>query len=113
VIDFAEKLKSLREAAGMTQPQLAEAAGMNRFGIAKLEQREREPSWATVQKLAKALGVTCQEFADCEDIPEDEPVKKPGKAVPPKVKPTRVGEAFKPAAKKAVAKKPGKRIGDS
>jgi transcriptional regulator with XRE-family HTH domain len=77
---FAERLKRIREAAGMTQPQLAEKAGMNRFGVAKLEQAEREPSWATVQKLARALGVTCQEFADCEDsadrVMEEKPAAK-------------------------------------
>jgi transcriptional regulator with XRE-family HTH domain len=54
---FAAKLKRLRETAGLSQPQLAERAGMNRFGVAKLEQGVREPSWATVQALAKALGV--------------------------------------------------------
>ena len=32
------------EAAGLTQPGLAERAGMNRFGIAKLEQGVRQPS---------------------------------------------------------------------
>jgi hypothetical protein len=35
---------------------------MNRFGIAKLEQGVREPSWATVQALARALGLDCLAF---------------------------------------------------
>ncbi len=61
---FAEKLKRLRESAGLSQQQLADRAGMNRFGVAKLEQGVREPSWATVQVLAKALGVDCLAFAD-------------------------------------------------
>jgi transcriptional regulator with XRE-family HTH domain len=57
---FAAKLKRLREAADLTQAQLAERAGMNPFGIAKLEQGTREPTWATVQALADALGVSCE-----------------------------------------------------
>jgi transcriptional regulator with XRE-family HTH domain len=61
---FAVKLKRLRETAGLTQPQLAERAGMNQFGVAKLEQGVREPSWATVQALAAALGVSCEAFTD-------------------------------------------------
>jgi transcriptional regulator with XRE-family HTH domain len=61
---FAARLKGLREAAGLTQPQLAERAGMNQYGIAKLEQGVREPSWATVQALAAALGVSCEAFMD-------------------------------------------------
>jgi transcriptional regulator with XRE-family HTH domain len=53
-MSFAERLKALRESAHLTQPELAARAGMNRFGIAKLEQGVREPSWATVQALAMA-----------------------------------------------------------
>jgi transcriptional regulator with XRE-family HTH domain len=61
---FADRLKQLREAAGLTQPQLAERAGMNQFGIAKLEQGVRHPTWETVQALAAALGVSCEAFQD-------------------------------------------------
>jgi transcriptional regulator with XRE-family HTH domain len=61
---FAVKLKRLREAAGLTQPQLAERAGMHQFGVAKLEQGLRQPTWATVQALAAALGVSCEAFQD-------------------------------------------------
>jgi transcriptional regulator with XRE-family HTH domain len=64
-------LKQMREKAGLTQPELAERAGMNRFGIAKLEQGVREPTWATVQALAKALGVRCSAF----EMPPPEPPK--------------------------------------
>jgi DNA-binding XRE family transcriptional regulator len=59
---FGERLKELREAAGLTQAGLAERAGMNRFGVAKLEQGVREPTWATVRALARALSVGCVAF---------------------------------------------------
>src|SRR3954470_14387477 len=61
---FGNRLKRLRETAGLTQAQLAERAGMHRFGVAKLERGERQPSWATVQTLARALGVRCTAFED-------------------------------------------------
>jgi transcriptional regulator with XRE-family HTH domain len=61
---FAERLKALRESAGLTQAALAERAGMNPFGVAKLEQGVREPTWATVQALCKALNISCEEFLD-------------------------------------------------
>jgi transcriptional regulator with XRE-family HTH domain len=61
---FATRLKALREKAGMTQSQLAEKAGLHMFGVAKLEQGLREPSWATVQSLAAALGVDCRAFME-------------------------------------------------
>jgi transcriptional regulator with XRE-family HTH domain len=59
---FGAKLKAIREAKGLTQQQLAETAGMNRYGLAKLEQGVTEPYWPTVLKLANALGVTCEAF---------------------------------------------------
>ena len=59
---FAGRLKTLREARGLTQQQLADATGMNRFGIAKLEQGVSEPYWPTVLKIAAALDVDCREF---------------------------------------------------
>jgi transcriptional regulator with XRE-family HTH domain len=71
---FAERLKALREAAGLTQATLADRAGMNSFGVAKLEQGVREPTWATVQSLCKALGVGCDAFLDdAGDDPQTDP----------------------------------------
>jgi transcriptional regulator with XRE-family HTH domain len=61
---FAFHLKRLRGAAGLSQAELAERAGLHRMGLAKLEQGTREPSWGTVQALAKALGVSVAAFAD-------------------------------------------------
>src|SRR5262245_8942615 len=66
---FGQKLKELREAAGMTQAELAEQAGMHVFGVAKLEQGLREPSWATVRALTHALDVSCEAFNE-EEEPE-------------------------------------------
>jgi len=59
---FAARLRELREKAGLTQPALAERAGMHKLGIAQLEQGRRKPTWATVVALAEALGVTCEAF---------------------------------------------------
>ena len=59
---FGVVLKRLREEAGLSQAALAEAAGMNVFGVAKIEQGIREPGWGTVLKLAAALEVECTAF---------------------------------------------------
>ena len=72
---FADKLKTLREAAGLTQGQLAKRAGLHLGAIFKLEQGVRDPSWATVQALANALGVDCQVFED-----QKKPAGNPRKA---------------------------------
>jgi transcriptional regulator with XRE-family HTH domain len=78
---FARRLRQLRDAAGLTQGQLAEKAGLHRQGIAKLEMGDREPAWGTVQALAKALGVTCSAFeeADAETAKPSKPRGRPKK----------------------------------
>jgi transcriptional regulator with XRE-family HTH domain len=63
---FGERVKSLRLERGLTQTTLAEKAGLSLHGIGQLERSRREPSWATVQAIAKALGVDCTAFADQE-----------------------------------------------
>jgi transcriptional regulator with XRE-family HTH domain len=70
---FAGRLKALRETAGLTQEQLAEAAGLNRYGLAKLEQGVGQPHWPTVLALAKALGVSVAAFAGEVEPAADSP----------------------------------------
>ena len=76
---FGGRLKQLREQAGLTQQELADRAGMHRFGVAKLERDERQPSWATVQALAKALGTSCLAFEGTAEPAGDKPPPKRGR----------------------------------
>jgi transcriptional regulator with XRE-family HTH domain len=59
---FAQRLRELREAAGLTQQQLAERAGLYQFSVAKLEQGVQEPTWPTMLEPAGALGVEVGAF---------------------------------------------------
>ena len=76
---FAGRLKELREQAGLTQPELADRAGLSKAGIADLEQGRREPSWATAVALAGALGVEVTAF-----LQEPAPREPAGRGRPPK-----------------------------
>jgi transcriptional regulator with XRE-family HTH domain len=64
---FADRLRELREAAGLTQAALAEAAGLSLGAVRNYEQGIREPYWTAVFKLAGALGVSCEAFGGCID----------------------------------------------
>ncbi|HEY7328761.1 MAG TPA: helix-turn-helix transcriptional regulator [Gemmataceae bacterium] len=64
IMSFGERLKELREAAGLSQDKLARAADLSTSTVAKMEQRAIDPSWSTVQALARALGVSVQAFED-------------------------------------------------
>jgi transcriptional regulator with XRE-family HTH domain len=55
---FATRLKELRRERGLTQAGLAKAAGLSLDGIRQLEYGRREPGYDTLQRLAKALGIS-------------------------------------------------------
>lgn len=59
---FAGRLRELREQAGLTQEQLADKAGLTKWGITDLERGRRSPTWGTVLVLCEALGVDCTAF---------------------------------------------------
>lgn len=88
---FGKRLQELREQAGLTQVQLAEAAGLPLGSIRNYEQGHRDPLWQVVFKLASALGVSCEAFKDCIAA---EPAAPP----PPTAK--RSGAEDKPAKKR-------------
>jgi transcriptional regulator with XRE-family HTH domain len=59
---YGEQLRRLREEQGWSLSDLAERSGVNRMAIWKMEQGERLPSWESAVVLAKALGVTLNDF---------------------------------------------------
>ncbi len=91
---FGARLKQLREAAGLTQAELAERAGINRYSVAKLEQDLYSPTWPTVQALAKALRTNCLAFEGTVEPPAEKPPAKKGR--PRKHQPGQPGEAGGP-----------------
>ena len=61
---FGEVLRRFRVAAGLSQEELAERAGLSAHGISDLERGARtRPYPATVQRLAQALGLSPDEAA--------------------------------------------------
>ena len=54
---MAATLKRLRERRGLTQEQLAEAAGISRTYLARIETAKHDPTLTIIEKLAKALKV--------------------------------------------------------
>ena len=59
---FSETLQQLRKDRGLTQQQLADAAGLSQTAVSQWEAGVREPSWSAVRALAAALGVDCTAF---------------------------------------------------
>jgi transcriptional regulator with XRE-family HTH domain len=74
-MSFGKMLRVLRDAAGLSQEGLARAALVSTATVARLERLDMDPSWSTVQRLAKALGVDCTAF-QVEDKPATPPPPK-------------------------------------
>lgn len=68
--NFGERLKHLREHAGLSQQQLANRLGAWRESVARWETGSRAPSWQTVCALAGTLGVEVGAFHGPGKIPE-------------------------------------------
>lgn len=58
----AEKIKSAREKAGLTQAQLAEKVGTTSQNISQYERGIRNPKYNTLEKIARSLGVDVEYF---------------------------------------------------
>jgi len=78
---FNETLKKLRQDANLTQEQLADKASMPLGTVRNYEQGIRDPSWAIVVKLARALGVPTDAFTDADDVTghQQDDIKKPSR----------------------------------
>lgn len=59
---FAARLRSLREAAGYTQAEVASEIGVGYQTYLRWERGEREPEFSELQKLAAMFGKKLNDF---------------------------------------------------
>jgi DNA-binding XRE family transcriptional regulator len=62
VAQLGRNVRRLRIAAGLTQTALAKRSGMNRAYLSRLEGGRRNPTLATLERLAKTLEVMPRSF---------------------------------------------------
>lgn len=55
--DFGRAIREIREEAGLTQEQVADAGGLHSTAISHLEAGRRNPKLGTVKAVARGLGV--------------------------------------------------------
>jgi len=66
-VHVGRKIRKLREAAGLTQIQLAGKAGLPQSHISRLENAEHTATNLTLERIAKALNVTVGDIDPCAD----------------------------------------------
>lgn len=67
-MDFGNKLKELRQQAGLTQKQLAEQLGVTKSVISFYERSERTPSPDVLRKLASVFHVSTDFLLDIDRV---------------------------------------------
>jgi len=77
-VTFADRLRELRAAAGVSQYELARRAGLTRQTLSRLERGDSEPSWTTVRRLANVLRVSVTAF-EVGDLPLPEAGASPAR----------------------------------
>ena len=65
------RVRTLREAADLTQEALAEAAGIGRATMIRLENGERPPKLSTLRAIAQVLGTPVEDLLAGPDEPEE------------------------------------------
>ena len=66
-MDIGKKIKTIREAKGMTAKEVISAVSMGAPMYSRIENGVNEPSLSTLEKIAKALGIKLSDFFDEED----------------------------------------------
>ena len=61
---LGQRIRILREKAGMTQANLAEAAGMAVDAVSRIERGTRDPQLKSLRRLAKGLKCSLPELVD-------------------------------------------------
>ena len=72
LINFGKKIKRLRSLKGLTQAELCQLSGVNRYTLMKYEQMlEAPPSMETIIRLCQALEVSSDYLLGLKEINRD------------------------------------------
>lgn len=75
--DVGGRLKALRTQFGMSQRQLAEAAGVPHGQISMIETNRSSPSVASLRKILGGFGISMSEFFEPESVTNQQPFFTP------------------------------------
>ena len=75
-VALGKKIRSLRQARGWTQEQLAEYADLHVSYIVLLENGANRATIETLEKLAKAFSISISDLVHALDDAQDDPIQK-------------------------------------
>lgn len=71
VVCIGDRIESLRVATGLSQSALARLVRTSQSAVAMIEAGFRNPSYALLVRISKALGVTMPHLVDVEFVTDD------------------------------------------
>jgi len=70
-MDLGEQVKRIRTAKGLSKKEVLNISGLDKAQFSRIETGKTEPSLSTLEKIAKALGISISElFATTDEIKE-------------------------------------------
>jgi transcriptional regulator with XRE-family HTH domain len=69
-VDLAERVRSLRKERGWTLEQAAQAAGLARSTLSKIENGQMSPTYDALKKLAQGLAITVPQLFTPPEAPQ-------------------------------------------
>ena len=70
-MDLGEQIKRIRTAKGLSQKEVLNISGLDKAQLSRIENGKTDPSFTTLEKIAKALGISISElFATTDEIKE-------------------------------------------
>lgn len=67
-MDLGDCIKKIREAKGLSQKQVAASCKMDTGNYSRIETGKTDPSFSSVQKIAKALGVQLGDLFKADEV---------------------------------------------
>jgi transcriptional regulator with XRE-family HTH domain len=70
-MDLGEQIKRTRTAKGLSQKEVIAASGLDKAQYSRIENGKTDPSFSTLAKIAKAIGVSLSQlFAASDELKE-------------------------------------------
>ena len=70
-MDLGEQIKRIRTAKGLSQKEVLNISGLDKAQYSRIENGKTDPSFSTLERIAKALGLSVSElFATADEFKE-------------------------------------------
>lgn len=67
---IGEQIKRVRMAKGLSQKEVIMAAGLDKAQYSRMENGKTDPAFSTLDRIAKAIGISLSELLAEGDLPE-------------------------------------------